>query len=234
MNNYKICSGSTLKVIAVVTMIIDHVAGMILVDIPSCNEAIFSWWGGHLTVVNIMRGIGRWAFPIFAWLLIEGFTHTRNKIRYGLNLLVFALLSEIPYDLADVGRVGWECQNIFFTLLLGYIGLLLYDKWTKGVYEKILVTIMVACAALLLRVDYGPFGVIYICLLQLFVTKRLLQCISTVLLLPKGLVAALAYIPITLYNGKRGFICHAWTKYLFYAIYPLHLIFIYWINQEFL
>ena len=94
-NNMKILSGSALKVIAMVTMVIDHVGG----HLTDHSIVLFSLGNYQIRLFLLMRMIGRMAFPIFAFLLAEGFFHTRSRLKYGVSLLVFALISEIPWNL---------------------------------------------------------------------------------------------------------------------------------------
>ena len=110
-------SGYWLKVIAVVSMLIDHTSAVILEQIPGLENPAF-----------LMRIIGRLAFPIYCFLLVEGFMHTRDREKYALRLGCFAAVSEIPFDLAFNGKVlevGY--QNVFFTLLLGLLTMMAYD-----------------------------------------------------------------------------------------------------------
>jgi hypothetical protein len=117
--------GSTLKLIAIFTMLIDHTAATIL-DRTMASRGINSLFGDHMTTIqyaNIaMRLIGRIAFPIFCFLLVEGFIHTRNKWKYTLRLAIFALISEIPFNLAFQGKFfDMSYQNVFFTLTIGML-----------------------------------------------------------------------------------------------------------------
>lgn len=128
-------SGSTLKLIAIITMLIDHTAATILdktliargayqLDPGDPGAALnFMADNGLIYFGNIaMRLIGRIAFPIFCFLLIEGFLHTRNKWKYAVRLGAFALISEIPFDLALMGKIlEFSYQNVFFTLLIGLL-----------------------------------------------------------------------------------------------------------------
>ncbi len=142
-------SGSTLKLIAIFTMLIDHIAATILDNILRVRglegldwkntEAVQKFYqenGSILAADTIMRLIGRIAFPIFCFLLIEGFLHTHNKLKYAGRLALFALLSEIPFDLAFERKIFFfDYQNIFFTLLIGLLMMMgfeyIKDTWKE-------------------------------------------------------------------------------------------------------
>lgn len=122
--------GSTLKLIAIFTMLIDHTAAVVLNQILVSHRFFniysrASMDGNYLQMYQIygwMRNIGRIAFPIFCFLLVEGFVHTSNKRKYAVRLGVFALVSEIPFDLAFYGKVLFNRhQNVFFTLFIGFL-----------------------------------------------------------------------------------------------------------------
>ena len=118
---YRILSGSALKMIAIITMLIDHIGAVILSMYPPAQKVLFTLLGREYSVYLIFRDIGRVAFPIFCFLLLEGFRHTRSRFRYGRNLLLFALISEIPWNLMFTNTLHYERQNVFFTLFLGYL-----------------------------------------------------------------------------------------------------------------
>ena len=139
-----------LKWIAVISMTIDH-TGMVL-----------------FPQITTMRLIGRLAFPLYCYLLVKGFLHTRSRSRYLGRMAVFALLSELPFDLACYGNFSWEGQNVFLTLLLSLgmlsvLELILMDTDVKKVYRMLLMTAVVFGTGLLTYVcgaDYvfsGPF-----------------------------------------------------------------------------
>lgn len=126
-------SGSTFKIIAVITMLIDHIAAVILerqiiaegfrtLDRTS-TQAVNDWLAAHGALYwgcVAMRMIGRLGFPIFCFLLVEGFQRTGNVKKYALRLGAFALISEIPFNLAVTGKCFcFDYQNVFFTLLIG-------------------------------------------------------------------------------------------------------------------
>ncbi|SHK60157.1 TraX protein [Anaerocolumna jejuensis DSM 15929] len=123
--------GSTLKLIAIFVMLIDHIAATIL-DRTLITRGFYNMGMGTegnaaasnlLNMIDgIMRMIGRLGFPLFCFLLVEGFVHTSNKRKYAIRLGIFALISEIPFDLAFSGKVfNFGYQNVFFTLLIGFL-----------------------------------------------------------------------------------------------------------------
>ena len=130
---YRFLSGSALKLIAAVTMIIDHVAVSFLYN---SMIVLFSAGSYRLTLYNLMRAIGRLSFPLFAFLLVEGFLHTHDKKRYGLRLAIFALLSELPWNLVHTGGLFYGKQNVFFTLLTGYLALCAVERFRGNVFMQ--------------------------------------------------------------------------------------------------
>lgn len=143
-------TGSTLKLIAIITMLIDHTAATILAKTLmargfgnldfSNQQAVMDFFSENATVYYanmIMRLIGRIAFPIFCFLLVEGFVHTHNKWKYALRLGIFALISEIPFDLAFESKVfDFSYQNVFFTLLIGLFVLMGFEQVRERLGEK--------------------------------------------------------------------------------------------------
>ena len=120
-------SGSTLKLIAILSMLIDHAGATIIRTLwqsPVISSSVSQsrLWS---EIYKISRSVGRIAFPIFCFLIVEGFLHTRNVWRYARRLFLFSLISEIPFDLALKG--SWyfpEKQNVYFTLLIGLLVLI--------------------------------------------------------------------------------------------------------------
>lgn len=222
-------SGSTLKLIAIVTMLIDHTAAVILERIDT----------GF--VYQLMRSIGRLAFPIFCFLLVEGFLHTRSVKKYALRLAAFALISDIPFDLALAGKpFDFRNQNVYFTLLIGllvmmglqYINVKAVDK--KSSFQK--ANIIFADFAVLsvgvvlaefLKTDYAGFGVLTIAVMYWLRRERFLSmmvgCFTLTIMSINEFPAFLVLYPIWFYNGKRGLN----LKYIFYAFYPVHLLILY-------
>ena len=203
----------TLKILAILSMLTDHIG---FVFFPN---------------VMIFRAFGRIAFPIFCFLIVEGFHHTRSHLNYLARLIVFAVISEIPFDLAFRGVFfDWQHQNVFFTLALGLISIFCLEEMnSRRIY--VLPLILTWGAAYFLHCDYGIGGVIFISILYLTKETPWIRFTLSALALylfwgTFELFGLLAIIPITFYNGKRG----ASTQMLFYWFYPLHLLVLYGIK----
>ena len=138
-------SGSTLKIIAIVTMLIDHIGASVLgrlLQTHGINElnvadisALTQWMSDNSVLFwsyTIMRMIGRVAFPIFCFLLIQGFLHTHDVKKYAARLFAFALISELPFDLAFKGKIDFSYQNVFFTLFIGLMTMIPLDRGAYG------------------------------------------------------------------------------------------------------
>ena len=203
-----------LKWIAIVTMVIDHM-GAILYP----TEMVF-------------RYIGRISFPIFFFLLVEVFCHTHDIFVYMARLGAFALMSEIPYDLAFNGEVlEFTHQNVFFTLLLGVILMYVLEKggeWPQKAVEVLLVMWM----AVFFHTDYGYRGILLIFIfyqLRRFRWAKIGCGAAWNLIWNRSIqgYGAFAMIPIALYNGSRG----KKMKYFFYIFYPAHLLILFVISR---
>ena len=227
MNSLKVrLNGNQLKLIAVVSMLVDHVA--------------FSFIGNGSYLYWVMRALGRIAFPIYAFLLVEGFCHTRNLQKYAVRLLICAVISEIPYNYMISGNFLYAgMQNIFWTLLLGLLMMqcqkqaVIRCPGTVGKQLQLVVIVMFCAIAWMFKVDYDFRGIMLIGLLCWFYGDLTQMCIVGLiwmvvtmgslnmvgLLLTAGYAAA--FFLIRHYDGTRG----AWNgKAFFYAFYPVHLL----------
>ncbi len=230
-------SGNTLKLIAIITMFIDHIGVAIIengiLKYQSIDPAyvIFGKMENTWGIINLaLRTVGRIAFPIFCFLLVEGFIHTRDIKKYGTRLLVFALVSEIPFDLALFDRWFYpDYQNVYVTLLIGLCVLYWYEKFSENPMKRTLVFLAGCGASFVLKCDYGIIGIAMILLIYLYRQNSKLQTIYVgILAVVESLgcfgAAILAFIPIRMYNGTRG---KANLKYFFYWFYPAHLVLLY-------
>ena len=221
-------SGSLLKILACLAMLLDHIAAFIPEEVPGIGEVLFCVGSKAVTLKYLMRAVGRMAFPIFAFLITEGFVHTRSRRNYGLNLLLFAIISEIPFNLASGGALLYHRQNVFFTLLLGYISLCCIERYKSGgEWRELFYVFVLFVVSIFLKADYGCFGYGFIILLYMLRSNKIIMSVVGACVLPSRWIAGLAFVPICFYNGKRGFATGLFSKYLFYIFYPLHLLVIY-------
>ena len=227
--NVRILSGSHLKLLAVLLMLVDHLAAFWWRTWPEFQTALFTVGSRAVTPYMLMRMVGRLAFPLFAFLIVEGFLHTRNRKRYGINLAVFAVLSEIPWNLVHTGSLLCPSQNVFFTLLLGYLGLCAIERYRERPVVMAGWLIGLLVVSIFLRADYGCSGYGFILLLYALRDNKLLQAVIGSCVLGSRWIAGLAFIPINMYNGQRGFVKGPVWKYAFYLFYPLHLLAIWWL-----
>lgn len=241
-NNIRGLTSIQLKWIAMIAMVIDHVA-FALVDYDT-------------VLYDIMRGIGRLAFPIFCFVIVEGFIHTRSREKYMRNLLLFALISEIPFNLVIAGTLIYiDYQNTLFTLAFGLAAVWLIERNSGNKYLQVLYVAMCMIISQMFLCDYSFMGVLLIVIFyvfrydhkKMFITAAiwmffgvgLTAVADNIMLYPDSISQALADAPgyiieygtdeilgvisfifIGLYNGERG---KSFNKYFFYIFYPLHL-----------
>lgn len=197
-------TGFQLKLLAMLAMTADHIGAVFFPEIP------------------LLRWIGRMAMPVLCFFIGEGLRHTRSPRRYLLRLTGFALLSELPFDLAFYGGIEWGHQNVYFTLALGLLALWAIQSRDM---EGWLLALTAALAAELLGCDYGMYGVLLILLLDRFHRARSEQLAAAALLnlaffgLQTQTLSLIALPLLWLYNGKRG----RDDRRLFYLYYPAHL-----------
>ena len=145
--------------------------------------------------------------------------------KYAGRLFLFALISEIPFDLALKGNVFYpDKQNVYFTLFIGLLVMVgisyITENGTRNMSLAILPIAVGMVAAYYIDTDYNYKGVFLIAVLYLMRYTRLYQCIGGAAAVSWEIPAPLAFIPIYFYNGKRGF----QLKYFFYWFYPVHLL----------
>lgn len=215
----KFVSGSTIKFIALITMVIDHLGA----------AAVCPFFSNETTAYHICRLIGRISFPLFCFLLTEGFFYTSSKKRYFSRLFLFAVISEVPFDLAFYGKmVDVRTQNVFFTLALGLLTLcgieasLRRERWDL----VWLPVVTGGIAAWIFHTDYSYFGIVLIVIFYWFREIPWRRNIMAGLCCLWEPTAILALIPIQQYNGKRG----VSLKYMFYLFYPVHLLLLWYLR----
>ena len=224
---FQILDGTMLKIIAIISMVIDHVGDVFF------PGAIW------------MRAVGRLAMPLFAFCVAEGYHYTKSKIKYLRRLGAFALISEIPFDLAFSRKIDFSHQNIMLSFLIAVAALMLYDAIQDGFgpfsgmkqhvrkVAGIAAVLVMSVISLLLKCDYTIFAVISVFIFYVLRERPypIPQVGGVAFLAVTRTMGYYAYtglslIPLLLYNGKRG----RGLKWLFYVFYPAHLLLIYLIK----
>lgn len=223
-----------LKLIALCSMLLDHVGiviverGILKSDRPLSMVEILQtasgrrWW----YVDRVLRCAGRLAFPIYVFLLVEGFVHTRHRKAYGMRLFGFALLSEVPFDWAIFGQAVYPAyQNVMFTLLIAYLTLWMMQKVQGSFVLQVLFSTAGCLAAEMVHADYGAMGVMFALLVYIFRESghqlKVTAAAAALESLGNYGLAALSVLFLAFYRGKEG----KWPgKYLFYFAYPGHLL----------
>ena len=209
-----------LKWIAVVTMTVDHVGAILYPDL------------------EVLRFVGRFSFPLFAYLLVLGAENTRNINNYFTRLLIFALISQVPFSLA-LGHGPFEKFNIFFTLSAGLAFIHFFKK--NSIFALVPVFV-----SLVLPFDYSIYGIAVIgCMYMLRANTTYgvvsLVLINTLFLVPWNVqFLSIAAIPLVVLHNRGSLqltresaeklSVPLWRKYFFYLYYPLHLALIYIIS----
>lgn len=234
-NQVKGVTGGTLKIIAIISMTIDHFAAAVILYMINTGHYGSFGYERLKSIYGICRLVGRIAFPIYCFLLVEGFWYTSNRKKYAIRLGIFAIISEIPFNLAFFDKlIHIQHQNVFFTLLIGLLTIMAMDYFESGEVKKEknfiisrLIMVFGFLAATLIKVDYSGFGVIAIVIMYLFHEKKLMNCLFGACIFAWEKSAPLAFIPLYFYNGKRG----RQLKYFFYAYYPIHLLIFYFVRH---
>ena len=199
-----------------------------------------------------MTCIGRLAFPIFAFLIVEGYFHTGNLKKYVLRLLLFAVISEIPFNLMVGSRVFYPLQNVLWTFLIG-IWMIHWNEKAKNaaIWRRILRGVSSVIVGFLVgtvtMVDYIGAGVLMVLIFYFFRGRNWWQLAGQLLALlyingeilgglsyevalfgrtfwiAQQSLAVLALIPIWLYRGRRGYHSKAF-QYFCYGFYPAHML----------
>ena len=252
-------SDDMLKLVAVFTMLLDHAASGILEYylqyVPLNNDV----WELLYRINSGLRVIGRIAFPLFCFLMIHGFIHTHSRLKYAGNLLLFALLSELPFDFLFYDGIDFAHQNVFWTLLIGLLMI-----WALEAVNQTNIKMILKCAAslpviaagikmsMVLNTDYAWTGVLLILGLYLFRKKKGLQCTIPFVVFFIARVfrnVELGYYSFGIQVIRETFKLY-WSivisafmilrcnekryirkgKYFFYAFYPVHISILYLIK----
>ncbi len=242
-----------IKCVAVVTMVIDHIGAVILEWVLATHYLEEEQFDLILNIDTVLRGIGRAAFPLFIFLMIEGFFHTKSRVNYFIRLACFCVIAEVPFDLAisyiltdstDITFFAPDAQNVFFTLTIGFGAMcllqLVYEKKLPVILEVILdagIIAGLAALAYLLKTDYGQFGVLAM-VAGYFLRRRNMNPVAigagiiAVLVIHNTIEAAALWdlALLSFYHGNRG---RRYNRWFFYFFYPAHFIVLFLIRTFF-
>lgn len=203
--------GETIKLLAITTMLIDHIGYVFFGDI------------------ELFRIIGRLAFPLFAYQLTVGFIHTSNIRKYLSRILIFAFLSIVPYGLI----FNWTKLNILFTLALALLILHIVENLNLRIGYCLILT------PLFLPMEYGIYGIVLI--LALYYMRKNLSASVLIIVIATLFYSlffeiyiqlfSLFGVLIVLLDWEIGIKIKLFklkvNKWLFYIFYPSHLLIIY-------
>lgn len=202
-------------------MLIDHVN----------NGAITPFLDGKGTLLyisNIFSVLGRIAFPIFIFFIVEGFFKTRNRKKYLFNLVLFGIISEVPFDLFT-SKVFYNpnWNNMMFTLALCLVTIWIIDEVKDRINNKYLwygVSLVIVMAfgllAMQLSLDYDYHGIILAYVFYIFYDRPVMSATIGYVSIIKELYSFLGFAMTITYNGKRG----KQNKWINYFFYPVHLL----------
>lgn len=229
MQKQKGLTNTQIKRIAIFFMLIDHIGFSVVTEFM--NRSASSAEG--LIAYYLCRLFGRIAFPLFCFLIAEGVAHTRNLSKYAIRMLLFAVVSEIPFDLMGAGTVfSLQAQNVFWTFTLFLAAVTAARKGRWPVWPFILAA---AVVAEVLQTDYGWSGVVLL-YLMMSGTRELQQISGSVLIVSASirlfanpiLGIMMAVCPcvcfIAILNGYNGMRGQSVNKYAFYGFYPVHML----------
>lgn len=246
-SKYRVLNRDMMKYLAITPMFIGHlIAWVNLMRHPDDSSALYLLPMPLL----VLAGLSLFCPPVMFFFIADGYKYTRDRKKYALRLLIFALITQ-PFDWLIFQPInGWWTSNVIFTLFFGLLAIMGWESGLK-LWQRVALVIICAGASLLLFSDWMVIGVLIIFFLHLyreqpkkrFIAFTLLILANTLPnLLSLGSVPAvklivymlimpgafmLAYLCMTrLYNGKKG--RHpTFAKWFFYGFYPAHYLVIY-------
>ena len=225
-----------IKYIAIAAMLIDHIAAFFLT--PEKHPAL-------IALYIIMRTVGRIAGPVMLYFLAEGYSHTSSKLKYGLRLLCFGIISQIPYSLARYGKVSTENINVIITLFMSFLMLAATDRIKNQVFKGLTVFVFILLTAFS---DWGIIGPLIVWLFYISRDDRKSQIKAYMIIVGIYLASTIAFviqdsqrwyegicqiglvlvIPLLgTYNGASGKKT-VFNKWIFYIFYPFNLL-VFWL-----
>ena len=221
LKKFQVFNGAQLKYVAFISMLIDHVNNAIVTP-------MLDGGGFLLYLSNIFSILGRIAFPIFIFFIVEGFFKTSNRKKYLITLLIFGVISEVPFDMfTSKTFFDPHWNNMMFTLALCLITIWIIDSIKNKLDNKVLwyvisiiIVILFGFLAMQLSLDYDYHAIVVAYLFYIFYDKPILGAGLGYLSIIKELYSFLGFGMTLTYNGERG----RQYKWLNYFFYPVHIL----------
>ena len=222
--NFQFLSGAELKLIAIISMLADHVNKALIYPYLESNHGFLAF------ISDVFDIIGRIAFPLFCFMLVEGYFKTRNRKKYLLNLLLFGVISEVPFDMfttASFFNMNWN--NVMFTLALVLVTVWITDTLKEKMQKRskalwylvsILIVLVMCIVSMSLSLDYEHHAILIGYFFYLFHDMPVFAIPFGYASMFKEPWALLGFGLTLTYNGERG----KQHKMLYYWFYPVHLL----------
>ena len=222
--NFQFLSGAELKLIAIISMLADHVNKALIYPYLESNHGFLAF------ISDVFDIIGRIAFPLFCFMLVEGYFKTRNRKKYLLNLLLFGVISEVPFDMfttASFFNMNWN--NVMFTLALVLVTVWIIDTLKEKMQKRskalwylvsILIVLGMCIVSMSLSLDYEHHAILIGYFFYLFHDMPVFAIPFGYASMFKEPWALLGFGLTLTYNGERG----KQHKMLYYWFYPVHLL----------
>ena len=222
--NFQFLSGAGLKLIAIISMLADHVNKALIYPYLESNHGFLAF------ISDVFDIIGRIAFPLFCFMLVEGYFKTRNRKKYLLNLLLFGVISEVPFDMfttASFFNMNWN--NVMFTLALVLVTVWIIDTLKEKMQKRpkalwylvsILIVLGMCIVSMSLSLDYEHHAILIGYFFYLFHDMPVFAIPFGYASMFKEPWALLGFGLTLTYNGERG----KQHKMLYYWFYPVHLL----------
>lgn len=237
ISRFKVLNSSVLKLVAYAAMLSGHITKFYFYHFTRTaatwpTATLFTIAGRAISFHQLLLMFGKFAFPLFAFMLVVGFEKTHNRKKYGIRLLILALISEIPFDLM-ISKTLFDPShnNVIITLFMGFLALCGLEHFKQNRIISFAIVLGLFLLSRYINADYRTGGFLFILILYGLRNEAILKCVISPVLLPMKAMVFLSMVLTCLFNGKRGFIKTPFLKYFFYAFYPLHMLIIYFLAR---
>lgn len=222
LKRIQVLNGAQLKYVAFTSMLIDHVNKAIILPYLEVGSTLSK-------ISTVFDVLGRIAFPLFSFFIVEGFFRTHSRKRYLLNLLFFAVISEVPYDMfSSKVFLEFRLNNVLFSLALSLIFIWILDEirnkfedqiGKKWLFFSIPLLIIMYFASIFVSGDYDFHAILTSFFFYIFYNRPIASAAFAYLTIIKEVWSILGFGLTIMYNGEKG----KQNKLFNYLFYPVHL-----------